>query len=243
MLNISQNKLSGVKQELEVKEQNFIALQDSIEKTTNKVGELEYSKSVLVTKIDKLESLNEGLYKEVKKEKHKVNSLTSTVIELRGHIIELETSVTYERAVETEKDTTYTLNWGVFNEYDAHNSRELRGYTKFNISHPSHQLTNIESFLTNDEIQFKLIQGLRERNGVVEIFARSNYPGFEVEEMNVAIIDPDTHPVFQKFVKSKPKQFGFSLYTGYGMTYNFKSANVFHGFQVGLGLYWTPRLF
>lgn len=237
------NKVAEMETELNINKQNNVALRDSIQETTNKVGDLEYSKSLLVVERDQLKKVNAMLDAEAKKERYKVNALASTIIVLKGRITELESGVTYIPPTETETDSTYKVNWNIFEEFDKDNNRRISGYTTFGLDRSTFKLKNVNSYLTEDNIKLKLIQGLRERNDVVEIFARSNYPGFGVNDMHVAIIDPKTHPVLSKFTNNKPKVFGLSFYTGYGITYNFKTMTASHGYQIGGGFYWKPNLF
>lgn len=230
------NKNNELELQSRINEQNKVALEEEIKITKNKVDEVEYSKAILISEKDNLSELNIDLSNELKKEKGKVNELTSIVISLNGVIKGLDVQSNLDKAT-----GEYTFDWSTADRYDADNSRFLSGNIKFKIDSLTREVNNVTATLIKDSIRFKLVQGLRERkDGIIEVFARSNYPGFSVEELNSTIIDPENHPVFQRFIKDKPKKFGFRIYTGYGITYNFSNNRTLDGFQVGAGLTYTP---
>lgn len=236
------DKIQNLEVDLTIETQNTVALQNNLRVSKNKVDDLEYSKAIYVTDKQRLEELNLDLFTELKKEKVKVNTLIVTNIKLKGKISEMSSGVTYIPPTGIETDSTYRIDWNLFEEFDANNSRRVAGYSTFSLDRKTYLLSNVFSKLVTDDINFKIIQGIREVDGVVEIFARSDYPGFGVNDINSAIIDPMTHPVLSKFTKKKTKNFGISLYSGYGFTYNAKTQKFLDGVQVGGGVYWQPDL-
>jgi cell division protein FtsB len=236
------NEVGNLETELVVKQQNNTALRDSVRVSKNKLDDLEYSKSILVLEKKDLETNNKGLYHELKKEKGRVSALASTNIKLKGKVAELESGVEYIPPTGTDADSTYRINWGIHRKFDEFNSRKISGYSTFKLDKTTYLLSDVSSHLLVDEVNFKIVQGLREVDGVVELFARSNYGGFGVTEVNSVIIDPNTNPILSKFTKKKTTRVGLSLYTGYGLTYNFKTQETLDGYQIGGGIYWRPDL-
>lgn len=220
----SYNKIKNLEVDLNISEQNKKALGDSLRVSKNKSGDLEYSKNILISEKGELKDLNKDLASELKKEKGKVSELNTIVASIKNKpnsVIEVtNTLIEYP-------DGTFGLKWSYDTIYDANNSRHLAGTSNFklNDSIPIALSTKI----TKDEINFKLVTGLREKDGNIEIFARSDYPGFEVIQLDGAIIDPKNHPVIQKFTKKKKFHVGPYLGVGIGTGLSIQP-------QIGVGL-------
>jgi hypothetical protein len=233
------DSLSTLETELLIIEQNNVALTDTIQKTKNKVGDIESSKTVLVSQNKNLSNLNKGLDSELKKERGKVSQLTTTVVSLQSELGKLKSGVSGGIDVDSipeTKDSEYRIDWELDKVYNEDNKRFLSGYTTFNLNLDDYTLYNVNSVLLKDDITFKLVQGLRERNGLVEVFARSEYGGFEVDDLNSVIIDPETHPVFSKFTKKSKNKIKLGAFLGYGVAYNFKRSEALDGLLLGVGL-------
>jgi len=224
-----------LKVEVSTSKQNTAALNSTIEETRNILGELEYSKSVVVGEKEQLISLSETLSNELDKERFKVSELTKTNIQLKGELGQMESWVS-ENGNIINSDSVFKINWKFDKVYDEENSRHIAGYTTFKFNNKEYQVFNQKSFLTRDYIRMSLVQGLRERNGLVEVFARSKYEGFAIDGMQSAIIDPTNHPVISKFSNTEKQRFNFGAYFGYGVTYNFKNREALDGIQIGLGI-------
>ena len=89
-----------------------------------------------------------------------------------------------------------------------------------------------KTYISKDEIQFSLITGLKEKDGNIEIFVRSTYPGFYVSKIDGAIIDPKKHPVLKNL--NKTKRWGVGPYIGVGVGSNLKVTP-----QIGLGIQYS----
>jgi len=72
-----------------------------------------------------------------------------------------------------------------------------------------------------DEIGFSLVTGLRKKDGKLEIFVRSDYPGFTLTKLDGAIIDPKKNPVFKEFIKKKRFHIGPMVGVGIGSGFQF----------------------
>jgi len=217
--------------ELKITQQNNEALKDSVRTTKNKLNEVVYSKQIYVAETQKdLKNLNADLARTVRNFNGAVHSISQLeakidglagVIDNTGQVVDLPTG---------EKGIT----WNFSEKFDENNSRELAGITRFNFNPNTDTFTPTTTEITKDMINFKLIQGLRTtKDGKVEMFASSNYPGFTAQSLNSVLIDPKTHPALTKFTTQKKWHFG--VYGGYGFTANLSSSEVIIGPQIGVG--------
>lgn len=225
-------RYQSMKTELAVSEQNQKALSDSLRVSTNKVGDLVASKNVLIADNKNLADLNADLADEVKKEKGKVRELTKLVSEIKADTVYIEnTLIIYD-------DGVHGLAWVHDTIYDEENSRHLEGISKFYLDSIAGKIKPLETIITVDKIKFNLVTGLREKDGNIEIFARSDYPGLETLELDGAIIDPKKHPVIKKFTKKK--RWGIGPYVGVGLGVNTTpTPNVGLGVNFGIGVHYS----
>lgn len=221
------NKNGDLRVENNISEQNEKALKDSIRVTKNKVGDLEFSKNILISEKGDLKNLNEDLDKELAKEKGKVFELTKYVVKLKQE----KDTVTVTNELVTYPEGVNGLKWEYKNTYDSENFREIAGISKFSIDSLG-LIKPLDTEITKDIFQFNIIQGLREKGDNLEMFVRSDYPGFELRDLNSVLIDPNNHPAVKKFTKKK--KYGISLYTGYGGTLIDNTVKIAP--QVGVGL-------
>ncbi len=227
VLNHLQNKNRELKTQLLTSQQNNAALKDSLRKSINKAGEIEYSKLVMVGEKKLIEENNAALKKELTKSKSKIFELTQINASIKNkNPIELTSE-----DITPEIDSTYNINWKYKDEY-----RLIEGITNFKLTH-NNTLTNITTTLKSDITNLNIMLGLRnnENNDLIEVYAYSNNSDFSVNGIQSAIINPQEHPILQRFTKP-PKKLHLSLYSGYGYTYSFNDNNVYNGFQIGVGL-------
>lgn len=219
-----------------IEKQNAGALNDSLRVSKNKFGELTFSKMVLVGDNKMLEATNKELFKELSKTQGKVSELTKMNFTLRQ---KRDTVVIHENLLTQESDSIYNIEWEQKDNYGNGNTRHLLGKTRFilHLGGESMKLKPLNTLLLKDELTFNVTQGLREKDGKVEVFVTTTYPGLEATELNSIILNPETHPVITKFRKKKRIRFGF--YTGYGLTYDADSNKIYNGFQGGLGAMFT----
>lgn len=224
------NSNANLRTQLNISNQNAKALADSVRVSKNKVGDLEYSKNVLVSEKNELSNLNSDLKKELDKEKGKVYELTKYVASIDNGPVDGVPTV-----VEVYPDSTQGLKWKYEKIYDSENYRLIAGESKFKIDSLGN-VTPLFTELTQDEIKFNVIQGLREKDGNIEMFVRSDYPAFKLDDLNSVIIDPKNHPVLKKFTKQK--RFGIGPYVGYGVYINNFNGQVGLGAQIGIGIHY-----
>ena len=202
---------------LNMAEQNIKSLNDSLRLGVNKIGELEASKQVLITKSKNLKDLNTELDAEVKKEKGKVYNLTQIIAGISNLPIPDE-PLDIHTTIKVYPDSAIGLAWNNDTIYDKYNYRFLSGESKF--KYDSLGVTNLGTVLYKDNLGFNLVTGLRKLDGKLEIFVRSGYPGFNVTKLDGAIIDPKKNPVFKEFIK--PKKFHIGPMGGIGVGSGFE---------------------
>ena len=123
--------------------------------------------------------------------------------------------------------------------HPSKNSRSIAGESKFRTDtiktivdgkeKIDFKVTPLNTLLSKDDIKFNLITGLREKDGKVEIFARSDYPNLTITDLEGAIIDPKNHPVLKQFTKQK--RWGVGPYFGIGIGTDLKFIP-----QIGVGI-------
>jgi|AntRauTorckE6833_2_1112554.scaffolds.fasta_scaffold00695_14 hypothetical protein len=225
------NKYQSIEQDLEIAKQNQLALRDSVRVSKNKIGQLEYSKQILVAKNESdVKKLNDRLAEVKGRFTGKISQLTETIANIKSDTVFVEKTKLVELP-----DNTKAFVWDYERVYDERNYRFISGETRFKLDTTTNAMTAIGTKITRDIIKFNIIQGLRTtEEGNVEMFASSDYPNFEVKELNSVLIDPSTHPALKKFTKKRKLRFGF--YTGAGATINLSNYNVIFGPQIGFGL-------
>lgn len=181
----------NLKSELETAKKNLAALQDTIEETQNRLGQVQYEKSVLVTSKKGLEDLNAELAEEVKAQKGKVAYLQSVVARFStpspGPITVVPVPSTDKNPCDTT--VTYDFPWDFSQRFDPNNYRSLRGNTRVTIS--MGQIVSSNAEVLEDDLGFNLVTGLEKRKDHYEIFIRSDYPGFKPSKIDGAVIPQD----------------------------------------------------
>lgn len=224
------NRYANLKTDLSISEQNNKALADSVRYEKTRSGKLEAVKNVLVADKRDLEKLNADLAKELKEEKGKVKEIYKFITIIKHDTIYVPTYLI------KYADGSNGLKWEHDTIYAKDNERHLAGVSRFRIDSLGN-ITPMGTLITRDEIMMSLVTGLKEKDGNIEIFIRSDYPGFNALKIDGAIIDPKKHPVVKKFTKQK--RFGIGPYIGVGLGVNtIPNTNVGLGFQMGIGIHY-----
>ena len=231
---IGWTRLQNLDTRLAISEQNTRALNDSVRISKTKNGELESSINVLVAEKGDLAELSKNLAAELKKEKGNVHELMDILahIKIRDTIYITNTLIKYSNGV-------YGLKWNYDTTFNAKNSRSIAGESQFKqdtirtyvdgVEKIDIKTTPMKTIISKDDMKFHLVTGLKENGDNIEIFARSDYPGLTITDLEGAIIDPKTHPVITKF--SKQKKWGVGPYVGIGIGSDLK-----FNLQIGLGV-------
>jgi len=199
---------------------------DSLRIEKNKTGKLEYDKTILITDKSNLENQNKELYNELQIEKGKVKVIIKEIIKIVHDTIYIHDTII------SLGDDKYLVKWD-YSEYftkDKFNYQILNGETVLDckILPPISKGT----LLTKNEIGISLITGIKENKGKLEIFVRSDYPGFTLTHLDGAIIDINDSKELKKIANKK--RFGIGPFIGVGLGGNLK-AQMF----LGVGLSWS----
>jgi len=223
------NKVKNLEVDLNISTQNNKALADSVRITKNKYGEIVASKNSLVSDKKDLADLNSALGEELKREKGRVRQLNRIVATIGTD----KDTVEVKNTLIKNPDGTFGLNFIYDKVFDEDNSRHIAGISNFRFD--GDNIVPLSTILTKDMMRIKLITGLKEtKDGGLEIFVKSKYPNFVVNELDGALIDVD------KLAKKYTKKTKWSVgaHSGYGFQFN-NGGGVTHGVQAGFGIQYT----
>lgn len=212
--------------------QNLFALQDSIRSYKDKNGKLIYEKGALISENGDLKSLNKDLYDEIKDLKDKPLVAIKTVVKIKHDTITIPVMIN-DPIYLNDGSIRRDLTWNYEKTFSRNNYHKLAGKCSVSID----TLKNLYAdsmHITTDEIGVAITTGLTENGDYLEIFVKSQYPGFTPTEMKGSLIDPKKSEVLQKYFK--PKKWSFGIYGGYGVYFNPKSFDVGTGALFGIGL-------
>ena len=214
-------------------DQNIAALTDSIRSYKSKNGSLIYEKAALIAEKGSLEKLNSELASEV--EYLKDNPIV--IIKYKTQIIRDTIEIPINPSTPGKWDNglfTQNFNWNLNQDYDNGNYRKLSGEFNVNVD-TNYQLSTSALKLNTDELGIGFTTGLTENEeGLLEIFVRSDYPGFKPTSLDGALIDPKKSKVLQKYFP--PKRWGLGVYGGYGFYGDLQNNTFGHGVQLGVGI-------
>src|SRR3989304_1066549 len=121
------NKYQSLSTELSIAKQNEKALNDSLRVSISRVGDLAYSKQVLVVENARdLKNLNSSMFNTLKEFQGKIHELTVMVAQIKSDTVQ----VTNTQVVDLPNGGK-NLNWNYSKIYDAENSRYIAGTTSF----------------------------------------------------------------------------------------------------------------
>lgn len=216
-------------------EQNVAALTDTVRSYKTKNGELIFEKNALISDKKHLKDLNEQLAKDVKYLKDNPIVVTRTEIVVKEVPVKIPVYPNGQGNWNADK-TQYTqgFTWDKDQQFNANNYRKLGG--KFNIIvDTSFILKSSDMEITKSEFGMAITTGLTEsKDGMLEIFVKSDYPGFQVTSLDGALINPEKSKVLKRYFK--PKRWAIGIYTGYGLYVDPSSMRYGLGINLGIGL-------
>ena len=214
-------------------EQNVFTLKDSLRTYKDKTGHLVYEKGALISENDDLKSLNVDLAHEVKNLKDNPLVVIKTVIKIVHDTTYIEIKST---SPGKWNGNTFTQNfeWDLNNKYSSENYRLIEG--NFDVYVDSlFKLSTSKMKIVKDEFSVSMSTGLTEnKDGLLEIFVKSDYTGFKVSKLDGALIDPKKSDVLKKYFA--PKRWGLGVYAGYGVSINPITLSPATGIQIGVGI-------
>lgn len=214
--------------------QNIIALNDSIRTYKGNDSKLVFEKSALISENGNLKTLNKGLSDEVKKLKDNPIVIIKTTIKIVHDTIKVPVYISGTSWSTDSTKVTRHLDWKYEKEHSIGNYRKIEGSFDATVD-TSLNLTTSPMHITTDETGMSLTTGLTENErGLLEIFVKSDYPGFVVTQLDGALIDPKKSDVLKKYFP--PKRWALGVYAGYGCYFDPAAIRIGTGIQIGIGL-------
>jgi hypothetical protein len=213
--------------------QNVFTLNDSLRTYKDKTGRLVYEKGALISENGDLKSLNVDLANEVKNLKDNPLVVIKTVVKLVHDTTYIEIKSTNPGKW---NGNTFTQNfeWDLNNKYSLENYRLIEGNFDIYVD-STFKLSTSKMKIIKDEFSMGMSTGLTEnKDGLLEIFVKSDYPGFKVSKLDCALIDPKKSDVLKKYFP--PKRWGLGIYGGYGISLNPITFIPATGIQIGVGI-------
>lgn len=213
-------------------EQNIKTLRDTLRVELNNAKQLEYSKGLLITEKKNLKNLNDKLSDELKKSQGKISELTNYTAKVNP--TEKSPITSKKDELKSSNNTDFSIAWNFDTIYNKNNELKLSGETYFTfIKGDSIQIIPKRSTIFNLEEKINITQGLREKNGLLEVYVTSDHPYLKIDDLSSVIIDPKDH-VLNQIITQKPKRFSLGPVMGYGFTNN--GTAFFIGVSVGYNL-------
>lgn len=184
---------------------NIESLQDSVREYRTQNGKLGFEKLSLQTDLNQLKELNKDLYDELEEERGNVKIVTQT-----EYVVVAETVWVYNQI--DFLDGVYQLTFSSESRNDG-GYRKLGGYSTFRWDNDSNMPYDSKTIITDDVLSMKLSTGIREEEGKMTIFVKTDYPNVRFSSIEGAVLDSD-------FLNSEQKinKFGLGLHFGYGMS-------------------------
>jgi hypothetical protein len=216
-------KNSSLEDKAAVDRQNMMAMNDSVRIVKNSLGEEIFLKNSFIASEKELKTLNEKLYKEIKKLEGDVIAAQSSSIGIAQEPITITNEIIkYPNGVNELKwkyDTTYTED----------NGRTLAGFSRFYIDSTGN-IFDRGTTISKDEIRIKILTGITELDDSFQIFVKSDYPNLKIDKMEGAILDK------KRFMKDNESRWVVGPYIGIGIGYNPNSKTFTPNYGIGLGV-------
>lgn len=191
-------------------------MNDSIHSYIDRNNTATFEKKVLIADKKELIALNSQLADDLAYIKGNPKIIIKEKIVIKHDTLEVE-SIVY-----IDLDSNIIISWDLDTAYDDSNYRRLSGNTKlFNLDSNLSALT----YITRDEIGISLLTGLSKTRDGYEIFVKSNYPGFKINNLEGAIID-------RKMITTNDDAIVFGPSLGYGLVFHNNTVN--YGFIIGV---------
>ena len=213
--------------------QNVFTLNDSLRVYKDKAGKLVYEKGALISENKDLGKLNIDLANEVKNLKDNPLVVIKTVIKIVHDTTYIEIKST-NPGKWNGNTFTKSFEWDLNNKYSTENYRLIEGNFDVYVD-STFKLSTSKMKIIKDELSISMSTGLTEnKDGILEIFVKSDYQGFKVSKLDGALIDPKKSDVLKKYFP--PKRWGLGVYAGYGVSINPTTLSPATGIQIGVGV-------
>jgi len=195
------SRVSNLKEEAEIKDQNISALADSIKTIKTANGELQASRDAYMASAKELEQYNKELSDDVKKQKGNVVTLNKIVFNLEQDKAELEKwkaeNQPKPNPPSQETDSTWKVPWVARYVYDSTNFDSYAGTTIIGLRGP-YDLSKVSVFhngtdLTYRNSQIGLIWGQKwegkGKNKRLRVYAQTAHPAFKAKLLEGVYVD------------------------------------------------------
>jgi len=224
-------KVRDLERQNNIKEQNIIALRDTVRMERTKSGTLEATVAGYISSEKDLKKLNTDLYNEVQDQKGNVISLNKIVFQLKQDAAELRKHINYLESIMSQpiqlNDSVYCIPWQLNYVWDSTNFDIYKGETTIGIvarqSVPLSILKGSKPLIYQFDNTFNGLFELKHYNTEVierttqidmsfgqeivddrlRVFVTTKYPGFTAMSMQGWMIDPNTDPDIKKLMKKK----------------------------------------
>lgn len=198
-------RVSNLKEEAKIKDQNISALADSIQTVKLKNGDLQSSRDAFMADAKELRLLNAELSDAVKLQKGKVVTLNRIVFQLKQDTADLQSYINellakYETP-EKVNDSTWNVDWTLPFVYDSVNYDIFSGRTIIGVKAPKSYLSDItltqnRTLLLNRESQIGLTWGQKwegtGKNKRLKVYAQTAHPAFQTKLLEGTYVDYPT---------------------------------------------------
>ena len=215
----SSDNNSELKRQKIISENNMEVLNDSIKKIRTSTGHLISEKGVLISDIKNLNSLNEDLYNKYTEIKKEIDDAEpSFIVQYKNKII--HDTVYLHNELLFINDSTIQLVFRKDTIYSKNNSRHLEGivYAKLKSDTSRYNKLLIDDvIISRDEmnIEASLILGMKDDK--LKVWLESKYPGFNNNDINSVILDPNIHPELRTIQNNR---LSFGIVLGVGVNTN-----------------------
>lgn len=205
------NDCAGDAKKDKINEQNIFALNDSVRKVKNKVGELEYQKGILITDKKHLEELNADLAKELEKEKGNVKIITKEVIKF------VHDTIFIKDTVYPEGNGIYKVAWKYDTVAGPQDYVYINGSSRIKVD-TTGNIVSVTSLGTKiyPSLSTTVVRTISKEHGKLVMNTRFGNPWFQTVQMDGAVLDD-----FKEFKKYKRFGVGPQIGVGIGSNLNF----------------------
>lgn len=192
-------KNSSLKEESLRKDQNILALSDTIKTERFKNGSIQVSIAGYIGNAKELKEYNKDLAKQIKDQKGKVVTLNNIIFylkqdtaDLRKYIDELLTNF---KDPEQVNDSTWNVDWVLSYIYDQNNYDIFDGRTQIGLrgdvtAFKGITLTHNQTLMLNRDSKISLTWGQKYENGRLRVFARTTHPAFKTQFLEGVYVEP-----------------------------------------------------
>lgn len=194
----------------------YVASMDSVKQATNKIGELTYSKNILIQDIDELKQTNTKLAKEIDKLTYSEKRNLLEIDRLNLIIKNSKDSITQSLDTSFIKENTYKFNYSINDKY-----RTLEGYTLVYSHSPP---DSSQFYIEKDIINANITLSKKETKNGIEMSVSSDNPYVQINSIEGAIVDIEAYQKYQK-----PKKWGLGVGIGVMTGYDMINKSLFFG--------------